>query len=178
MKSHLNNAIATWGYLGRIPIAPGTWGSLGGLFFIYMLFINWEHYFGHNISLLQFSAFTFAFFLIGVLSADKYDKDNKTHDSKQIVIDEVVGMMVTCLPLIWLAETHNAFLAFGDWIQPLLAFLLFRFFDILKPWPISIIDKNTKGGFGVMIDDVLAGIAAAGCFLLIGYTFHEFFPSY
>lgn len=171
---HLNDVFATWGYLGRISKAPGTWGTLGGLFFIYLVFLNWHYYTGQNISLAYYGSFTLALFLLGVLSADKYDRDHKTHDSKKIVIDEVVGMMITLLPLVWVFENSATPLYFSGWAQPVIGFLLFRFFDILKPWPISLADKNIKGGLGVMMDDVLAGIAAAICFIAIGYGYHEF----
>ncbi len=170
----LNNAFATWFYLGQIPKAPGTWGTLGGLAFVYIVSLHWEDVFGHNIDLWQFIVFTFALFLLGVLSAGKFDKDHGTKDSKMIVIDEVVGIMITCMPMVFLADRYEVPLAFDGWKQPLIAFILFRFFDILKPWPISLADQKIKGGLGVMLDDVLAGIAAATCFVIIGYTFHEY----
>ncbi len=170
----LNDLFATWGYLGRIPKAPGTWGTLGGLLFIYLLFLNWHHYFEQNISILYYASFTLALFLLGVISADKFDKDHKTHDSKRIVIDEVVGIMVTLIPLVWVFQNSGTPLYATGWMQPVIGFVLFRFFDILKPWPISLADKNIKGGMGVMIDDVLAGIAAALCFTAVGYGYHEF----
>ena len=172
--TQLNDAFATWFYLGKIPKAPGTWGSLGGLAFVYIISLHWHDLFGHNIDFWQYSAFTLALLLIGIFSAGKFDQDHKTKDSKKIVIDEVVGMMITCMPMVFLADYYEAPLAFDGWIQPVIAFALFRFFDILKPWPISLVDKNVKGGLGVMLDDVLAGIAAAICFVMIGYTFHEF----
>ena len=170
----LNDVLATWGYLGRIPKAPGTWGTLGGLLFIYLIFLNWHYYFGENISLWQYCSLTMGFFLLGVLSANKYDQDHKTHDSKKIVIDEVVGMMVTLIPLVWVFQNSDTPLYLSGFIQPIIGFVFFRFFDILKPWPISLADKNVKGGFGVMLDDVLAGIAAALCFTAIGYGYHAF----
>jgi phosphatidylglycerophosphatase A len=73
------------------------------------------------------------------------------HDDSSIVWDEIAGMMITMLavPL--------------SWQTLLIGFVLFRFFDILKPWPISYLDKHVHGGFGIMIDDVLAGLFALGC---------------
>ncbi len=171
----LNNIIATWFYLGRISKAPGTWGSIGGGIFIYMLFFYWHDIFGQNITPLQYLCFTVALFLIGILAADKFDKDHKTHDSKMIVIDEVVGMMITIAPLVWVFQNSETSLFFSGWQQPIIAFVLFRFFDILKPWPIGAIDRKIKGGLGVMIDDVIAGIFAAIGFIAIGYMYHVAF---
>ena len=175
MITQLNNIFATWFYLGYIKKAPGTWGSLGGLVFIYILFLHWHESFGHNISLLQYGCFTLALFLLGVLSANKFDKDKNTHDSKMIVIDEVVGMMITLLPLVAVFQNSETSLLLSGWMQPVIGFALFRFFDVVKPWPISFIDQKVKGGFGVMLDDVLAGIAASLCFTLIGYAYHAYF---
>ena len=139
------------------------------MIFIYLLFFYWHQFFGHHIDIIQYGSFTLGFLFLGIISANSYDKERNTSDSKEIVIDEVVGMMITYLPIIWLTDEQNNSLAFSGWIQPLLAFLLFRFFDVLKPWPISWVDQNIKGGLGVMLDDVLAGILAAICFLGIVY---------
>jgi phosphatidylglycerophosphatase A len=87
----------------------------------------------------------------GIWICDKTARDMQVHDDSSIVWDELAGMLITMIlvPLTW---------------QNLLAgFLLFRLFDILKPWPISYLDKHVHGGFGIMIDDVLAGIFALGC---------------
>ncbi|MCB9964093.1 MAG: phosphatidylglycerophosphatase A [Rhodospirillales bacterium] len=174
MLTSLNNAFATWFYLGKIPKAPGTWGSLGGLAFIYLLSFDWYYFFGHYITLTHFVCFTIFITIVGAYSAAKYDRDHGTHDSKKIVIDEVAGMMITCLPMVWLSTKYNAPLAFGSLLQPAIAFALFRFFDILKPWPISWIDRRVTGGWGVMLDDVVAGIFAAIVFTLIGLAVHAF----
>lgn len=164
----LNDAFATWCYLGRIPWGPGTWGSIGGLIFIYMMLFHWHDVFGHNITLFQYFTFTLALFLLGVLSSGKFDKDHGTQDSKMIVIDEVVGMMVTCIPLFLMPLQSHDSMALSGWLLPICAFVFFRFFDILKPWPIKLIDAKMHGGWGVMLDDVLAGIAAAACLYVIG----------
>ncbi len=81
--------------------------------------------------------------------------DLKVHDFSGIVWDEFVGFWITM------------FLIPFDWKWVLFGFLLFRFFDIVKPWPIRYLDKQVAGGFGIMVDDVLAGVYAWICLFLI-----------
>ena len=130
--------------------APGTWGSLGALPFGIFILI-----FGHWPVLLAASIIVS---LAGLWAADYYETASKKHDAKEIVIDEVAGMWISMLPCA---------------INPLLiglAFILFRFFDILKPWPIGWIDKNVPGGRGVMADDILAGIIVAMIIMGLRYA--------
>ena len=135
--------LASWFGSGFINPAPGTWGSLGALPFGVILYM-----FG-GASGLAMAAFIIT--LIGLWSADKFDKAMDGHDSKMIVIDEVAGQWIALLP----AALNPALI--------LIAFILFRFFDILKPWPISFIDKKVPGALGVMGDDIIAGLFAAIC---------------
>jgi phosphatidylglycerophosphatase A len=88
---------------------------------------------------------------LGIWICGKTAEDMGVHDDSSIVWDEVAGMLITMLavPLSW--ETV------------LVGFMLFRFFDIIKPWPISYLDEHVHGGFGIMIDDVLAGLLAVAC---------------
>lgn len=135
--------LASWFGCGFINPAPGTWGSLGALpsgIILYMV---------GGASGLAVAAFIIT--LIGLWSADKFDKAMDGHDSKMIVIDEVAGQWIALIP------------AALNPILILFAFLFFRFFDILKPWPISFIDKKVPGALGVMGDDILAGLFAAIC---------------
>lgn len=134
--------LATWGGSGLLKPAPGTWGSLAALPIAWgILSIG-----GHPL-LLMASALIFG---AGLWSAQKYMAATGQHDASPIVIDEVAGQWIALLlsPL-----SIAAFLT---------AFGLFRLFDILKPWPIKWIDKSVDGAFGVMADDVAAGIAALG----------------
>ena len=137
--------LASWFGFGFINPAPGTWGTIGALPFgvaIFALCGAW------GLALA-----TIIITIIGFWAADKFDKAMSGHDSKMIVIDEVAGVWIALIPA---------------GLNPLLiiaAFLAFRFFDILKPWPISFIDKNIKGAMGVMGDDILAGIIAALCII-------------
>ncbi len=129
--------LATWGGVGLIKSAPGTWGSLAALPFAWLI----QSYLG-NIALLIAAVIIF---LIGWLVSSFYmNKGNVEHDPSEIVIDEVAGQwwLLSMLPF-----SMKAYVV---------GLLLFRFFDIVKPWPISFVDKKIGGGFGVMLDDIMA----------------------
>jgi phosphatidylglycerophosphatase A len=132
--------LATWFGCGLMKQAPGTWGTLGGLPFGLLLL-----YAGGWPLLL---AATVIVFTAGYYAAHKFEQITGEHDSSAIVIDEVAG--------IWLT------LAAAPMTVPatILAFALFRFFDIMKPWPVSYFDR-LPGAMGVMSDDIMAGIYAA-----------------
>ena len=127
---------------GLAPKMPGTFGTLAALPMVVLL--------SYYASFSGYLIVTIVVSIAGIWICGKAAKDMEVHDDSSIVWDEVAGMLITMLavPLSW---------------QTLLAgFVLFRFFDILKPWPISYLDKHIHGGFGIMIDDVLAGIFAMG----------------
>ena len=140
--------LASWFGCGFLNPAPGTWGSLGALPFGILIYAL-----GGQVALLCAAVIIT---VIGLWAADKFDRDMGGHDSKMIVIDEVAGQWIALIP-----AALNPFLI-------IVAFILFRFFDILKPWPIGYIDKNVSGAAGVMFDDVVAGIFAAICVLGVG----------
>ena len=127
--------IATFCFVGRIPIAPGTWSSLTSL-------ILWSFI---PISLLFQITIIFILFILGIISSKIVSEQIGAHDPSEIVIDEVLGM---CISLFMLP--HNIFIY-------ALAFLLFRFFDILKPSFIYQIQTLPKG-WGIMLDDIFAGL--------------------
>lgn len=133
--------LATWFGCGLMRPAPGTWGTLGGLPFGVLLLV-----FG-GVPVLALA--TILVTLIGYWAADRFEKQTGTHDAGAIVIDEVAGLWLTLLAA---APTP---LSVG------LAFLLFRFFDIVKPWPVSWCDRQLPGARGVMADDLAAGVYAA-----------------
>ncbi len=137
--------LATWFGCGFLKPAPGTWGSFGALPFAIILF----KFLGMDGFILSIIAIT----VIGLWAAYEFEKSTGIHDSKMVVIDEVAGQWIALVPVF--ALTSAGFL----WVAA--AFALFRFFDILKPGPIAYCDENFKGAFGVMFDDILAGIAAA-----------------
>ena len=124
---------------GLIPFMPGTFGSLAAL----PLLIACS-----QISLISFIALTLIFSVVGIYLCGKTADDMQVHDHGSIVWDEIAGMFVTFLFVPISASSL------------LVGFVLFRLFDILKPWPISWLDKRLRGGSGIMLDDVLAGIAS------------------
>lgn len=134
---------------GLAPKAPGTFGTLAAIpFFILLQDLSWPIY-------LSWLLVTFA---LGVLWCDRSSKALGVHDHGGIVWDEFVGFWITM------------FMVPAGWIWIVIGFVLFRFFDIIKPWPINWLDKKVHGGFGIMIDDVLAGIYALLVLQLIAYS--------
>ena len=127
--------VATFFYLGKLPFAPGSWGSLGALLLWLLLPVTFSVHLSVIIIL----------FVLGVYSSSRMAKYLDDHDPSEVVIDEVVGMGISLFML-----PHN-FLLY------LLSFILFRVFDILKPSFIYRI-QNLSGGWGIMLDDVLAGL--------------------
>ena len=110
-----------------------------------------------NLSLPAFIALTLVITVVGFWICDMAARDMQVHDHGAIVWDEVAGMLITMI-------------AAPVGLLPLVVgFALFRFFDIIKPWPIKLLDRHVKGGFGIMIDDVLAGVFAAICLQAIHY---------
>lgn len=143
--------LATWFGAGYLRPAPGTWGTLAALPFAWALL----HY-GGPVALLIASLAAYA---VGSWAAEVYCRVTDSHDASEIVIDEVAGVWLTL-----------AILPAADLIGFLAGFLLFRFADIVKPWPIRWLDRNVKGGFGVMTDDMAAGLLA-GALLYALYHF-------
>ena len=139
--------LATWFGAGRLPWAPGTWGSLSALPFAWLLLAL-----GGAWQLLLATALVFA---LGLWASDRYMKAVGLHDPGAIVIDEVAGQ--------WLTLT----IAPLDPLAFLLGFVLFRVADVLKPWPAGWLDRRVGGAFGVMIDDVAAAVYAGGALALV-----------
>ena len=134
--------------------AAGTWGTVGGLVVaIPMLALGFW----------GFLAVTVVGALVGSYICGKTSDLMGVHDDPHIVWDEWIGMWVSLLPILWLHFYDDALLQ-GHQLSLLLlyfaAFVAFRFFDILKPFPIKWVDKNVSGGFGILIDDILAGLMA------------------
>ncbi len=141
--------VATWFGCGLMHPGPGTWGTIGGLSIGLIILAL-----GGKISL---SIGIVLIFALGLWAAKKFEDMTQSHDNSMIVIDEVAGIWIVLL-----ASTLTPF-------SIILAFVLFRIFDILKPWPISWLDRNVKGALGVMLDDIAAGLAAAACLYGIHY---------
>ena len=131
---------------GLAAKAPGTFGTLAAVP-LYLLLAQ--------LPLSWYLALTLVCVLAGIYICDKAAKDMGVHDHGAIVWDEVAGLLITMIAapagILWLA----------------VGFVLFRLFDILKPWPIRWLDAKVEGGFGIMIDDVLAGVFALICLQVI-----------
>jgi len=127
---------------GLSPVIPGTMGTLACVP-LYLLMVQTPLFVYVLISIVAT--------IIGVYLCGYSAKKLGVHDHSGIVWDEFVGMWITMIAIPF------------NWPTLLVGFVLFRFFDMLKPWPISIADKKLAGGFGIMFDDVLAGFAAWAC---------------
>lgn len=145
--------IATGFGSGYLPKAPGTWGTLPALplhYLLTLLPLPW-HYTALGI-----------IFVIAVLFSGSAEKILDRGDPGIVVIDEINGMLVALL-----FAPHN-------YLYWFLAFVVFRFFDIVKPFPIGFVDKRFHGGLGIVLDDFIAGLFTLGCMQLL-YKFLPWF---
>ncbi len=141
--------LAAFGFGSGAPRrAPGTWGTLAAILPYLLL---------RELPLAGFLAAIVIAFVVGVYLCGRTSRDLGVHDHGGIVWDEFVGLWIALI------------LVPDGWGWLLLGFVLFRFFDILKPQPIRWADKHVSGGFGIMIDDVLAGIYALMVLQLCAY---------
>jgi phosphatidylglycerophosphatase A len=130
---------ALGGYSGKSPVSPGTAGTLCAVPFVFAV----------SFIPLGFTAVFISFFILfSVYVSDKASEILKNEDPKEVVIDEFAGFMIA------MSGVEISLLSF------VYGFLLFRFFDILKPWPIKKAEKTFKGGSGIVFDDIIAGIFA------------------
>jgi len=134
--------IASLGGIGLIPFAPGTFGSI----FAWFVFVIMSHFVDMLIC-------TICIVFIAIWVCEKASVNLIQKDHKSIVIDELAGMWVALVPVIYFASDQ-----FERIIYACLALVFFRVFDILKPFPISYFDKKHKNGFGIVLDDIIAGI--------------------
>jgi phosphatidylglycerophosphatase A len=150
----MNWFFLTVGYSGLLPKAPGTFGTLAALIPGVALLAL----FGPQTLLLA----TLLATLAGIKAINAYEAQTRTHDDKRIVIDELAGiwLALSIAPGVLTPFTELPTLENGLALQILLSFAFFRFFDIKKPSLIGRIDREAKGGIGVMGDDLLAGVAA------------------
>ena len=142
--------LATGFGAGLSPVAPGTAGSLVGvLFYLAMAGLALPFYLGLVLVLG----------IIGIWVCGRAGRALAVSDHPSIVWDEIVGLLIT------MAATPPS------WQGLVSGFALFRLFDILKPWPVGRIDRGVKGGLGVMLDDVMAGLYALACLQILRHTF-------
>jgi len=133
---------------GLAPFAPGTFGTLIAIPLYWLMQFQ---------SLAVYLSIVLVVCIVGIWICDKSSEMLGVHDHSGIVWDEFAGFFITMIA------------APKGWLWILIGFLLFRLFDVLKPWPISILDKKMQGGLGIMIDDIVAGIFALVCLQLINY---------
>jgi len=148
----MSKLIATFFYVGLLKPAPGTWGSAAAIPVGYLI-----HVAGGFPALLLA---TIAVFFIGWWATIQETRGKENHDPSEIVIDEVAGQWIALLPLsagLWFAGQDPWLFPYPGWIA---AFVLFRLFDITKPGPVGWADRQSTA-FGVMFDDVIAGVFAA-----------------
>ena len=140
------DVLSTFFYLGKIPFMSGTFGSLGAIPLGYLC--TFLPFYAKCLVLL-------GVFFIGVWVSSRYSTITGTEDAGSIVIDEAAGLL-----LFYIVFPFKP-------VYIITGFILFRFFDILKPFPVSLFDKM-KNGWGIMLDDIAAGVYAVGiCFLII-----------
>ena len=163
-KDYLALAIATCG-VGYLPLAPGTWGSLVGIA-VYAavrglamkLFFGLAEPLGHNLLQVYYGVLAVELLavlmlaVVGTWAASRTEKISGTKDPGKVVVDEVAGQYIALLPVPFLVDPA--------WWSAIVAFALFRFFDIVKPYPARRLE-NLQGGLGVMADDLIAGVYAA-----------------
>ena len=143
--------------VGYSKYAPGTVASfITSLIFIY--------FFNYQINIIFLILNVTLIFIFSIYSIDKYQNSFDEIDSKVIVIDEFVGQSIPILTIYTLIPKNNM-ISFIIYI--FISFVLFRFFDIVKPFPINKVDKLMKNGFGVMLDDVIAGVYSSIILLII-----------
>ena len=152
--------------LGKLPKIPGTFGSLATIFILYILFHKVD--LSSNLILI----ILIIIFICSFLAVASYIKDNENKDPKEVIIDEFIGQSIP----IYLYEISHGTAKSSDEaiIFYSVCFVLFRFFDIIKPFPISFFDKNFKNSFGVIMDDVCAGfyvVLSLICFMVLSSYF-------
>ena len=166
MIKTFNTLFVTMFGLGKMPKIPGTLGSLATIIILYIFFhiINLS---SKSILIILILIFIFSFSAVAI-----YIRDNENKDPKEIIIDEFIGQSI---PIYLYEISHGtekssdeAIIFYG------LCFILFRFFDIAKPFPVSYFDKNFKNSFGVIMDDVCAGlyvVLSLICFMVLSNYF-------
>ena len=157
-----NSLFVTMFGLGKIKLFPGTFGSLVTVLFLYFLF--------HTLSISSnvVLAILIIMFIYSFPAISNYIQDKETKDPKEVIIDEFIGQSI---PIYLYEISHGtekspdeAIIFYG------IFFVLFRYFDIMKPFPVSFFDKNFKNSFGVIMDDVCAGLyvtLSLICFMLM-----------
>ena len=166
MIKTINTLFVTMFGLGKLPKIPGTFGSLATIFILYVFFHKL------NLSSNLILVILIIIFIYSFLAVANHIKDNENKDPKEVIIDEFIGQSIP----IYLYEISHGTVKTADEaiIFYSLCFVLFRFFDIIKPFPVSFFDKNFKNSFGVIMDDVCAGfyvVLSLICFMVLSSYF-------
>ena len=166
MIKKLNTLFVTIFGLGKIPKIPGTFASFVTIIILYFFF----HVF--NISSNAILILLITIFTLSFLAVETHIKDNEDKDPKEVVVDEFIGQSIP----IYLYEISHGTEKSADEALILygVCFILFRFFDIAKPFPVSFFDRNFKNSFGVIMDDVCAGfyvVLSLICFMVLSNYF-------
>ena len=166
MIKTINTLFVTMICLGKVPKIPGTFGSLATVIILYIFF----HIL--NLSSNLVLIFLVVVFILSFPAVAHHIKDNENKDPREVIIDEFIGQSI---PIYLYEISHGtekspneALIFYG------ICFVLFRFFDIAKPFPVSFFDKNFKNSFGVIIDDVIAGfyvVLSLICFMVLNSYF-------
>ena len=161
MIKKINTLFVTMFGLGRIPKIPGTFGSLVTVILLYIFF--------HILDLSPFLVFVFLIiiFVFSFKAVELHIKNNDNKDPKEVVIDEFIGQSI---PIYMYEISHGTEKSYDEAIIFYGAcFILFRFFDIVKPFPVNFFDKKFKNSFGVIMDDICAGfyvVLTLICFMI------------
>ena len=168
MIKRINTLFVTMFGIGRIPKIPGTFGSLAPVILLYIFF----HIL--NISPIIIFLFLIIIFFFSFIAVAIHIRDNTNKDPKEVVIDEFIGQSI---PIYMYEISHGtekfydeAIIFYG------VCFILFRFFDIVKPFPVNFFDKKFKNSFGVIMDDVCAGfyvVLSLICFMIFKSYFTQ-----
>ena len=157
-----------------MPFAPGTFGTIFGVIIIAFIALLPRFGFPQEWLIPTYILVTISTCIKGFWSSELYAKHTGKKDPKEVVIDEVAGMMISVLVAglgywllyLWKEPVYHVLLAFSP-IYLLILFVLFRIFDIAKPLHVGWADQNLKGGVGIMVDDIIAGIYAGITFILL-----------
>ena len=162
MIKNFNTLFVTMFGLGKLPKIPGTFGSLATVIVLYYFF----HILNMSANIILIGLIIIFIYSFSAISA--HIKDNENKDPKEVIIDEFIGQSI---PIYLYEISHGtekspdeAIIFYG------ICFILFRFFDIAKPFPVSFFDKNFKNSFGVIMDDVCAGfyvVLSLICFMIL-----------
>ena len=153
--------IATLFGIGKLPIAPGTWGSVFGL----LTYLYFTIYFSLSLQIVIVVTLTIILISVWVCEKATFYLSREEKDQKSIVLDEFAGIWIACCPAATILMVQEVI------IFSCIAFLFFRLFDIWKPYPINTMDAKLKNGFGIVFDDLLAGLYAAISSSLVFYLF-------